>query len=300
MKENYFAEELESNFFNTAFRITGNTWINITFSNLVYTLVSVFFVVVLFFGILGDNVFKLFSGDQMQNSQLLQEIAQDNFSNFLTPSFIGSGILFIAIMMLVVSWMQYFSFIATSDYIVKQDRNFMNILMKSLTAGVFRMLGIFIVMYFLFAIMFGIATITVSVSGILAFLLFLAIIVFAYRFILVLPAFVLGKNSISESIQFSFEHVSWGKAFKYFGITILAFLIMMVAGIILSLFGLLLNMIPYAGIAIQYIFQILMGGFFTAFGAAIFIGLYYRATGELKNIDQDNNDDDLIIESLQE
>lgn len=299
MEQNHFVAELENNFFNTLFSIAWKTFKNITLSYLVYMGISLLLLGGIFTSILGVDSLQIFSPEMQQNPELIQEFFKTQSTDLFNSSFIGGVLIMGLISLLVVSWMQYFSYIATSAYIKNDSQNFKDILYQSLNSGIFRMLGAFLLLYLIMIVMFIVAMSTIAISGFIAFLLVIGVSIFLYRFILIIPAYVLGRHSMSDSFALSFQHITWFKALKYFGTTVLAILVLFLFGIILGLFGLILNMIPFVGVAIHYIIQILMGGFFTALGAALFVGLYFRATGELKDI-EDNDNDDLIINSLGE
>lgn len=301
MKNNYIAEELENNFFNSLFSIASKTWVNITISNFVYMLISLLIVGGVFASTLGTEALQVFSPEMQQNPELIQEVMLNQYSNFETSSFIGGMLTSLIVMLLVASWMQYFSYNATTEYLRNGNKNFVSILKQSFDAGLFRMLGVSLLLSIMLVLLSVLVGFSTAISGLLAFLFFIGVYVLFLRLILVIPAFVIGKRSLSESFAFSFAHISWFKALKYFGITLLAFLVLIAFGFIISFFGLFLNMIPYLGVAIQYLIQIITGGFFVALGAALFVGLYFRATGELKSTEEAQpNNDDLTSDALPE
>ena len=137
--------------------------------------------------------------------------------------------------------------------------------------------------------MFVVAIASAAFSGVLAFLLFLVVCVVCMRFALVIPAFIVGNYDFSSSFKFSFYHIDWKRALKYFGIAFLSMLVLMGVSLIIGLISGLFSLIPFLGIIIQMAVNIFFSVIMMAIMTSAMVGLYYRYA-EAPNNNQENVD----------
>lgn len=291
---NYFQQKFRTDFFTAIFELTKKTWLNITYAHLIYT--GVIFViggVIAAVGIMMAPdlaVFSdLFKNPSPEDSILLLQQLSDIF---LTPEFIILFIVMFIVVLILASWNYYFAFNTIDNEVKGISLKFAQLLRASFGYGIVKLIGISLLLNIIIYIMFIAAIMSVAFSGLLAFLLFLVVCVITVRFLLVMPAYVLGNYDLNSSFAFSFYHITWARSFKLFGIGILVTMALIGASLIVSLISGLFALIPFIGIVIQMAIQTLFGAIMMALTASALVGLYYRYAPDVNN----TNDNDLIAE----
>jgi hypothetical protein len=288
---NYFQQKFRADFFTAIFELTKRTWLNITYAHLIYTLI--FFVIggaIAAVGIMLAPDLAVFA-DMFKNPSpedsilLLQQLSDI----FLTPEFITLFIVVFIVVLILASWNYYFAFNAVDNEVKNNSLKFSQLLRASLSYGVVKLIGISLLLNIIIYIMFIAAIMSVAFSGVLAFLLFLVVCVITMRFLLVMPAYVIGNYDLNSSFAYSFYHITWARAFKLFGIGFLVIMALVGASLIVSLLAGLFALIPFIGIVIQMAIQTLFGAIMMALTASTLVGLYYRYAPDLPNL-TDNND----------
>lgn len=298
---NYFQEGFKKEIFNYVFKLTGKTWVKITFSQLILTLVMlVFGVIVGLTAYASGPLAGLFENPQTFNNpeEIQNLLSSSAFTEMFTAGFIIIMLIFIFIILFVGSWLYNFAFITADMNVKGKNADFMTILRLSFNGGILKIIGSSILLYLISAIAYAIAFYTASFSSILCFFLVLFVSVFIYKFTLVLPAYVIGGKSLSESFSYSYKHITWLRALKLFGASILAIIILFLIAMIIGLIAMLFAMIPFLGPLIQLAINTVFGGIMMALFVSVMVGLYYRYADNI-NLEEEDNDQ-LIIDALQE
>jgi hypothetical protein len=289
-----YQKRFKNDFFSAIFDLTKKTWLKITYAHLIYT--GVFFILgglitaIALLGVPDLNIFAdVFTNPSPEESLLLIEQLTDIF---LTPEFILFFVIIFLVILVLASWNYYFAFNTIDQEVKGNSYNFGQLLRASFSYGVVKLIGISLLLNIIIYILFIAAIMSVAFSGLLAFLLFLIVCVITMRFILVMPAYVLGNYDLNSSFAFSFYHITWARAFKLFGIGILVMFALVGASLIIGLISGLFALIPFIGVVIQMAIQTLFGAIMMALTVSAVVGLYYRYAPDLTN----TNDTDLIAE----
>ncbi len=291
---NYFQQKFRTDFFNAVFELTKKTWLNITYAHLIYT--GVFFVIggaIAAVGIMlapDLAIFAdIFKNPSPEDSLLLLQQLSDIF---LTPEFITLFIVVFIVVLILASWNYYFAFNTVDNEIKENSLKFSQLLRASFSYGIVKLIGVSLLLNIIIYIMFIAAIMSVAFSGLLAFLLFLVVCVITMRFLLVMPAYVIGNYDLNSSFAYSFYHITWARALKMFGIGILVMMALVGASLIISLISGLFALIPFIGVVIQMAIQTLFGAIMMALIVSTIVGLYYRYAPDLNS----TADNDLIAE----
>lgn len=260
---------------STVFAISGKTWGKFTIIYLIQTIISIVIIGggFLAFGFL--NMFKDFGSITNPNEILgmYQELLGAMLSSPAFIAFIGVAVI---VMFVVSAWMYNLGFMLTQDEIKSGKIDFKESLVKSFSPEVFRIALLTLILSIVTVSGVGIAALSMQVSGFFTFLMLLVWAIFMCRFILILPALILGRMSITDSFSFSFKHISNIRALKLFGVLILAMLALIVAALVIGLITGLLSLIPYLGVVIRVFIQIVFGGYMMALVVSLLAGMYYR------------------------
>ncbi len=285
---NNYLQGFKQDLFNTIMDLSGKSFLKILIA---YTLTSIamFSIMWLVFTIgLGTNPFTI---ETMSDPEALRNFFESMDTSSLGSNFIFTIILYLVIMMILASWSYNFFFIIIDQYIHEGNSLLLNAFNKSLDKSVFRIFYANILLILMFMAGAYIGGSLNSISGFLSFIWVLALFIFLLKFTLAIPAIAAGKLSVSEAFGYSFNNITWGRAIKLFLILIVAGVGLLILGMILGVISLALAAIPSVGTVIQYLIQLIIGGFITSFLVAGTIGLYYRY------ITEEAEDETVVINS---
>ncbi len=278
--ENYISL-FKTDFFNGLIALSKKTWLKITYSYSIYygaaIIIGLMFAGIALLGVFDKELFTDMMGSPSPEDSLL--LLQQISDLILTPEIIISFIIVIIIVIIMASWNYYFAFLASDAEIKGEEYSFGELLKMSFSQEVFKLAGITIVLNIIISLMFFIAAFSASFSGILAVLMFLAVFVISMRFILVLPAYIIGNYDLNSAFAFSFHHINWSRALKFFGICILAFLVLIGISLIIGLISGVISFIPFIGPIIQIIINVFFGAIMMVITISGLTGLYYRYAG---------------------
>ena len=289
--QSYFRTDL----LNAIFSLTGKTWLNIAYAYLIYMLAALVIVgglagAIIFTGVIDFDLFNNIPHNSSPEDTL--DFLRELSTGFLTPSFLLFIFLMFIVIMIIASWNYYFAFIAVDSEVKGHQFSFSQLLNLSLNYGIAKVIGVSILMNIIIVVLFFAAIMSAKISGLLAFVLFLVASVIVFRFILVLPAYIIGNKDLNNSFAFSFYHINWIRALKLFGISILGMLALLIAGLIIGLISGMLSFIPFIGPLIQMAINAFLGAIMMAFIVSAVVGLYYRYAEDI-----DGNNEDIIADS---
>ncbi|UTW61136.1 hypothetical protein KFE98_14075 [bacterium SCSIO 12741] len=198
-------------------------------------------------------------------------------SMFQSPAFIAGMVVLFLIMILISAWQYNLNFLLVNRRVFDDTVDFSKAFKDSMNRGIFRIIGFILLSYLVLAVLGGlVAGLSYLAGGIGAFFGSIIVIVYVYRWLLILPAFLIGNKSLSDAITFSHRHITWIRALKLFGASILFGLVLMALFFIIGLLGMALNFIPFVGVVFNYALQVVLTGVITAFMVSLMVGLYYR------------------------
>lgn len=268
----------KTDFFSGVFAVTKKTWLKITYAYSIYymsaLLIGGIFAVIALLGVVDDDFFSAILNDPTPEHTLL--LLQQIGDLILTPKFVISFIIIFILLMMMASWNYYFSFIAVNSEINKENYSFRQLLKLSFNIEVLKLVGITLLLNIFVTLIFAVAIIGISMNIFLGILLFLAAFVLIMRFALVIPAFIVGNYDFNSSFAFSFHHINWSRAIKFFGISILAMLVLMGVSLLIGLFSTVLSLIPFIGPLINIGINIVFGAIMMSIMVSGATGLYYR------------------------
>jgi hypothetical protein len=292
---NTYQQGFKSDLLNTVFSLAGKLWLKVTGA---YAIQSVVLLIIMATGLLSLGFYDDFAAiGKMTNPQEILDYYQNIIEGLvIMPKFYIGLFVFVIIGGIIGSWFYNFAFMLTKVQIKEEQSSFSNLLQLSFSKDVFRILGAALLLYLFFVVGAIIAAATSGISGLIAFALFLVLIVFMNRFFLVIPAIALEKKTLSESFAYSFKHMTWGRALKLFGIMILTGIILGIVYLIILLVAKLFGFIPVLGKIIEFAIQLGMGGFISALMVAALSALYYRYSDDLEQSEEINVNDLLVSE----
>ena len=187
----------------------------------------------------------------------------------------------------MASWNYYFAFVACNTEIKNQQYSFSVLLKLSINVEVLKLAAIMLLLNIAITFIFSVAILGMAMNIFLGLILFLAACVVSMRFALVIPAFVIGNYDFRSSFAFSFHHINWSRALKYFGISILAMLILIGVSLIIGLISTVFTLIPVIGPIINIGFNIFFGAIMMSLIVSGITGLYYRysSIGNNENVE---------------
>lgn len=280
-----YLQGFKSDIFSTVFDLAGKGWLKITGAYAIYYGVMLVFaiaVVISIFGSLAAIGFENFQNwSDPQSFFSDPESILDEFETvFETLSGVGSIVLsvllLVCISIIVGSWNFYLSMTLSDDIIQEKGNTFGALFNRSFSYKIFVVLGICALLGFGFTLAMFIAALLAPVSGFLTFLVMLAIFIFANKFILVIPALIMGNKSFEQAFAYSFKNITVVRCLKLFGVEILFFLSMIVVMIIIGLISFAISLIPVLGWFASMGISIFLSGFMTSLTMAVLLGLYYR------------------------
>jgi hypothetical protein len=279
---NNYINLFRSDFFSGVLAVTKKTWLKVLYAYLMYyfsmLILGGLFALVALTSSIDLSFFTKNLGNPNPSQQETLLFIQQFSDMIATPEFLVPMIILFVILLVMGSWNYYFAFVTTNSEIKGENKKFGQLLKQSFCAEVFKLIGISLLLNIIIWLLLVVAIMSVALSPLLAFLLFLVACVTCMRFALVIPAFVVGNYDFSSSFAFSFYHITWKRALKYFGISILAMMVIMGVSLIIGLVSGLFALIPFLGIIIQTVINIAFGAIMMAVITSIMVGLFYRYT----------------------
>lgn len=292
---NTYQQGFKSDLLNTVFSLAGKLWLKITGA---YAIQSIVILIIMAAGLLSLGFYDDFAAiGKMTNPQEILNYYQNIIESLvITPKFYIGMFVFVIIGGIIGSWFYNFAFMLTKAQIKEEQSSFSSLLQLSFSKDVFKLFGAALLIYLIFTVGAIIAAVSTVVSGFMTFILFLVLIVFMNKFFLVIPAIALEKKTLSESFTYSFKHMTWGRAFKLFGVMILTGIILGIVYLIILLVAKLFGFIPVLGKIIEFAIQLGMGGFISALIVAALSALYYRYSDDIEQSEEINVNDLLVSE----
>ena len=270
----------KTDFFNGVFSLSKKTWLKLLFAYLMYYLSMLILggisATIAIMGSVDLSFFSELIGNPNPSPEESLFFIEQFSAMVMAPEFLIPMIILFLILLVTGTWNYYFAFIATDSEVKGENKTFKELLKESFSVNVFKLIGISLLLNVIIWILFVAAIASAALSGILAFLLFLVVCVVCMRFALVIPAFIVGNYDFSSSFQFSFYHIHWKRALKYFGISILAMLVIMGVSLIIGLISGVFSLIPFLGMIIQMAVNIFFSVIMMAIMTSAMVGLYYR------------------------
>jgi hypothetical protein len=208
--------------------------------------------------------------------------------NFVTDVFINNPFFNwnTAIMMLITypiiflltSWLVNISMLFTKKSIKGEIYSFGSCFRESFNKNIFRILALQLTILVshitIGVISFGFIYFTDHI--VIGIILFFLLIGLLFKYILIIPALVIGDMKFTEAFKFSFNKMNILKCYKYYGISILCFIVLYISLIIIMLSMLPIMLIPILGMLIVFALQIGVYISLHSFGMSVFSGLFIR------------------------
>jgi hypothetical protein len=268
----------KTDFFSGVFAVAKKAWLKITYAYSIYyisaLLIGGLLAAIALLGVVDADFFEDILDDPTPEHSLL--LIQQMGDVILTPKFIISFIIVFVILMILASWNYYFSFITVNSEIKKEEYSFGELLKQSFNIEVFKLVGIILLLNIIVTLIFAVAVLGISMNIFLGLILFLAAFVLIMRFVLVIPAFIVGNYDFNSSFAFSFHHINWSRAFKFFGISILAIMVLIGVSLLIGLVSTIFSLIPFIGPLINIGINVVFGAIMMSVMVAGATGLYYR------------------------
>jgi hypothetical protein len=178
------------------------------------------------------------------------------------------------VMMIITSWVMHLRLLISQDSILDKSEPIMSAIRRAFSNKVwsifFSYLLIMIVAIALFVPMAFIA----AAGSMFLVILYMALVgVVLVRFIGTASAIVHGDLIVMEAIKFSFRNITFGRAFKIFGIFIGAGLLMVIAS---GLVSIILGLLGVAGVVLNIVVSFLLGVFVSALMTSLQSGIFFR------------------------
>lgn len=279
---NNYINLFKSDFFSGVLAVTKKVWLKVLYAYIMYYVAMLILGGLFALIALTSSVDLSFFTENIGNPNPSQQetlLFIQQFSDMIaTPEFLVPMVILFVILLIMGSWNYYFAFIATNSEVKAENKTFRQLLKQSFSVEVFKLIGVTLLLNIIVWILFVVAIMSAALSPLLAFILFIAACITCMRFVLVIPAFVVGNYDFSSSFAFSFYHITWKRALKYFGISILAMLLLMGVSLLIGLVSGIFAFIPVLGIIIQSAINIVFGAIMMTVMANILVGLFYRYT----------------------
>ncbi|MCB0400648.1 MAG: hypothetical protein KDD41_01050 [Flavobacteriales bacterium] len=274
---NYY-ELFKTDFFTGLSNLTKKIWKKVLLAYAIYYVSSMvlagIFALIAFMGVVDLNMFSDMVGSSSPEDSLL--MIEYITEMLMTPEFLVSLIILMIIIIILASWNYLFAFLACDSEVKDERYNFTQLFKLSFSVQVFKFAGVMFLLNIIIATLFVIAAFSASFSIWLAVLLFLMVCVLSTRFLLVIPAYVIGNYDFGSSFAFSFYHINWPRAFKIFGIMFLGMLVIFGVSFLIGLISMAFSFIPLLGSFIQMGINVLLSATMMAVSVGALVGLYYR------------------------
>ncbi len=292
---NIYQQGFKEDILTTIFKLTGRTWLKITGVYSIQAIISrILLLIVISTVVIGELDYTEFAAS-MNDPQVMLEFYQEFFDTIKgSPAVLTSILVLGLIFCFIVSWSTNIKLLFTDSEIRKGQIPYNELFRKSFSTDVFRIFGAFVLLYLIIAGLFVLVGAVAEISGFLSFVFILGIFVFMFRFILVIPAMIIGKLSIKEAFLWSMNNITWLRGGKILGIGFLAFLILVVVFFIIGIISAAFAFIPVIGPIILLAVNILSLGVLNALTVSTTMGLYFRYSDEIED-DRDIDLDDMLI-----
>lgn len=284
---NHYINLFKSDFFNGVFALSKKTWLKLLFAYLIYYLSMLIlggiFALIAMVGSVDLSFFSELIGNPNPSPEDSLFFIEQFSAMVMTPEFLIPMIILFIILLIMGSWNYYFAFLATNSEVKNENKTFRELLKLSFSNNVFKLIGISLLLNIIVWAMFALVIMSATLSGILAFLLFLIVCIACMRLTLVVPAYIVGNYDFSSSFAYSFHHIDWKRAIKYFGIFILAIMVIMGISLIIGLISGIFSLIPFLGMIIQMAVNVFFSVIMMAIITSAMVGLFYRYSEQPKN-----------------
>jgi hypothetical protein len=291
---NIYQEGFRDDIFSSIFKLTSKIWLKITGIYVINSIIGIIMFIPIALFLFKDNLAVFFTMNKSDPKEIAS-FYQSLFTDFSV--LLIFGIIIIAlIFVLIGSWVNYFSLILSENEIKGGDTSFGEILKKSFNSKVFSIFGCILVIYLFFVVGGFVSAITAMIHPIIVFFTFLIYLILIFKLFLVIPAMILGNKSLMESFAFSFKHITFVRALKLFGISILVMIIIFFIALIFTSLTSIFKDFMIVGIVINYSFNILLGGFMMTLLVAAGSAMYYRYSEDIDNEDKFTIDELLVTD----
>lgn len=275
-------DQFKTSLINGIFSLLGRTWWKAVLITLLQTVASVIAMIPLVFSLFNWSSFQGIIEDPQGWTEQIQMNPESMF-RFLgeDPDYAAIAVsfsLFFIIMIIVQSWAIHAILLVNQDEILEGKSDVSDILSRSFSSTLFRILGGTLVLSIIMIFTGLIVASTAAISGWITFFLAFPAVIFLYRFTLVYPLIVHSQMGIGDALSNSFQVVTWRRASILFLASIVVFIALFIAGMMLGMFSFILALIPIIGFIIYYAFNIAFNGLLYAFMYGAMSGLYYRYT----------------------
>lgn len=289
---NIYQEGFRTDISASIFKLTGKTWLKITG---IYAITSIagyilmFLLGMLFF----RNIFFSFFNANTSNPAEITGIIQSLFASLNIMFFVGIALLSL-FLLLSMSWVNNFA-LMLSDSVIKDDNsNFENVFKNSFNKKVFALFGTTLLIYLIFAVGGLLAALTAMIHPAIMILALLIYFILSFKMFLIIPAMVLGNKTVVESFVFSFKHITFIRALKLFGISILVFIVFFLIALVSTLITSVFKEIIVLNMVVSTIINIFLGGIFMALLISSGTGMYFRYAEDIEK-DDDFSIDELLV-----
>jgi hypothetical protein len=245
---------------------------------LIYSLIAVVVLLPIILFIMPPEIIEIFQDIALNGKQpdpfLFEDLDPNIFLDRL-PQVISGAVLLLGLALILTSWHYNWAFKVSKSMIEEGKPNLQATLKASFDGGMWRILGLSLLIVLIYLGGVLILALSAALLPVLAFILFIPVIMLLLRYILAYPATVTAEMPIMEAMRFSWSHISWGRAGKL----LLVGIVFMVVLILLSLLSTLITTLAGAGViasVLNILIQVITGTLVLAFTIAGLNGLFYR------------------------
>lgn len=291
---NIYQEGFRDDILSSIFKLTSKIWLKITGIYVINSIVGIIIFIPIALLLFKDNLTTFFTMNK-SNPTEIASFYQSLFEDF-SALLIAGIIIIVFILILISSWVNYFSLLLSDREIKGGDTSFDEILKKSFNNRVFSIFGCMLLIYLFFVIGGFVSAITAMIHPIIVFITFLIFLILIFKLFLVIPALILGDKSLIDSFAFSFKHITFVRALKLFGISILVMIIIFFIALIFQALTSIFKDYMIVGIVINYAFNILLGGIMMTLLVAAGSAMYFRYAEDIDNEDEFTLDELLVTD----
>lgn len=291
-----YQQGFQRDFFGTALKLTGKTWLKMTIAYVGYYVFVVFlFGIVAFSSGIGLDIMGKIQN--MSDPESVEEIIALFSDLFLNPTFIILGFAYVILAIILSAWMYTYAFKLGEFEMKDRPYTFGSVLKASYSKVIVRLilasLLAYIALGFMTAIVIGLGSLVHWSLGVIGFVALIGVL---YRWLIVPASIAMDNKGVVEAFSLSMKRINFGKAYAYFGISILVFIALIIVIGILSVIPLILGSLSEIGIILQYVINALSGGVITMFTVSMIMGLHMRLSEPYGENDGTINIEDHLIE----
>jgi hypothetical protein len=202
------------------------------------------------------------------------------FGTFSLSRLLTLALIAILAMIVVSSWVYNFYFKINDLAARKNATSIGDCLKASFDSNIWKILGAALLMMIIAGFLYGLMVGGIFVSGYTVLLTFPLLCLVLAKLILIIPAIVHGKLSITEALGYSWKHITWKRAILLVLLGIVSFIGLGIALVIVVIILAIFSLIPLLGIIIQFAGQIAIGAFVYALIYGTQTGLYFRYSND--------------------